>query len=189
MEADTEKELIELAQSGDQLAYQSLFNLYRPRIFRIVHSILRNDADTDDVVQDIFLRMFNALGSFRHESSFFTWLYKIAVNTARSRLVAKAREAQIVSDSDNEALEQSSSSEANQPEVLHLRAEMANMLDWAINGLPSTLREAFLLREIDGLSYAEIAELMRCPVGTVKSRVSRAKLFLVGRIVTREEPR
>lgn len=189
MESDTEKVLIEHAQAGDQSAYRSLFDIYRPRIYRIVNYILRNDADTEDVVQDIFFKMFKALGTFRHDSAFFTWLYKIAVNTARSSLTAKARDAQIVVDSDNEAVEHNFFSEADQPEVQHIRNETANMLELAINSLPLILRESFLLREIDGLSYSEIAELMRCPVGTVKSRISRAKLFLANRIAGRAGPR
>lgn len=188
MDADAEKELIEKAQAGDQQAYHSLFTIYRPRVFRVVNYILRDDADTEDVVQEIFLKLYNALGTFRHESSFFTWIYKIAVNAARASLASKAREAIIVADSGSDTLEQSYSSEADQPEVAHLRAELASMLDMAITSLPSNLREAFLLREIDGLSYAEIAELMNCPVGTVRSRISRAKSYLALRISAPEAP-
>jgi RNA polymerase sigma-70 factor (ECF subfamily) len=182
MEADAEKALIELAQSGDELAYDSLFTLYRPRVYRIVQYILRDDAEAEDVVQDIFLKLFKALGSFRHESSFFTWIYKVAVNAARSRLSSRAREAHLLADSGSQVLEESYSSEADQPEFVHQRAEQVRMLDLAITSLQPNLREAFLLREVDGLSYAEIADLMHCPVGTVRSRISRAKSFLAERI-------
>lgn len=188
MEADAEKALIEQAQSGDELAYHSLFKLYRPRVFRIVRYLLRDDADAEDVVQDIFLKLYNSLGSFRHESSFFTWIYKVAVNAARASLASRAREANLLADSGSQVLEESYSSEADQPEVVHLRAEQARMLDLAITSLQPNLREAFLLREIDGLSYAEIAELMHCPVGTVRSRISRAKAFLAEHLAAPEEP-
>ena len=182
MESDAEKALIELAQSGDEQAYNSLFTLYRPRVYRIVRYILRDDADADDVVQDIFLKLFKALGSFRHESSFFTWIYKVAVNAARSSLSSRAREAHLLADSGSQVLEETYSSEADQPEIVHQRTEQVRMLDLAMTGLPPKLREPFLLRELDGLSYAEIAELMHCPVGTVRSRISRAKSFLAKRV-------
>lgn len=187
MDADADKALIEEAQSGNKLAYDSLFRIYRPRVFRIVRYIVRDDADAEDVVQDIFLKLFNSLGSFRHESSFFTWLYKVAVNAARASLSSRARETQLLADSGTQVLEDTYSSETDQPEMLHLQAEQAHMLELAITGLQPNLREAFLLREVDGLSYAEIAELMHCPVGTVRSRISRAKSFLAERIVALEE--
>jgi RNA polymerase sigma-70 factor (ECF subfamily) len=182
MDADAEREMIEQVQAGDQLAAHLLFKLYRPRIFRIVNYILRDSADSEDVVQDIFLKLFTALEHFRHDASFFTWIYKIAVNAARARLTAKSRDANVMTDSGTDMLEQSFSSSADQPEVLHQRAELARMLDLAITALPANWREAFLLREIDGLSYADIAELMHCPVGTVRSRISRAKAFLAERL-------
>ena len=188
MDAEAERELIEKAQSGDRLAYHSLFKIFRPRVYRIVNYILKNDADTEDVVQDIFLKLFNVLGTFRQESSFFTWMYKISVNMARARLMSKAREAHLLSDSSSLLLEESFFSEADQPEIVHLRAELAHTLDLAISSLPPHMREAFLLREIDGLSYAEIADLMDCPIGTVRSRISRAKSFLADHIAAPEEP-
>jgi RNA polymerase sigma-70 factor (ECF subfamily) len=165
MDAHAERELIEQVQAGDQLAAHLLFKLYRPRIFRIVNHILRDSADSEDVVQDIFLKLFTALEHFRHESSFFTWIYKIAVNAAGTDM-----------------LEQNFSSSADQPDVLHQRAELARILDLEITALPANWREAFLLREIDGLSYGDIAGLMHCPVGTVRSRISRAKAFLAERL-------
>jgi RNA polymerase sigma-70 factor (ECF subfamily) len=188
MEADAERELIEKAQSGDELAYHALFKIYRPRVFRVVNNMLRDDADTEDVVQEIFMRLFKSLRTFRHESSLFTWIYKIAINAARSNLVSRARESNVVTESGSETLELSYSSEADQPEVVHLRAELAGMLGLAMASLQPSLREAFMLREIDGLSYAEIAELMQTPVGTVRSRISRAKSFLAARIAAPEEP-
>ena len=187
MDAEAERALIEKAQAGDPLAYHSMFKIFRPRVYRVVNNMLKNEADTEDVVQDIFLRLFKVLGTFRHESSFFTWMYKIAVNTAHARLISKAREARLYSDSTSQLLEETFSSEADQPEVVHLRAELGHILDLAIMRLPSYLREAFLLREIDGLGYAEIAELMQCPIGTVKSRVSRAKSFLAEQLAVPEE--
>jgi len=188
MEADAERELIEKAQSGDELAYHALFKIYRPRVFRVVNNILRDDADTEDVVQDIFMRLFRSLHTFRHESSFFTWVYKIAINAARSSLISRARESNVVTESGSETLDLVFSSEADQPEVAHLRAELAGMLDLAMASLPPSLREAFMLREIDGLSYAEIAEVMHTPVGTVRSRISRAKSVLAARIAPPELP-
>lgn len=189
MEAEAERELIERAQAGDRLAYQSMFKIFRPRVFRVVNYILKDEADTEDVVQEIFLKLFKVLGTFRYESSFFTWMYRIAVNTAHARLTSRAREARFCSDSSSQVLETAFSSEGDQPEIAHVRAELAHLLEIAISNLPSYLREAFLLREIDGLSYAEIAELMQCPIGTVKSRVSRAKSFLAERLAVPEEPR
>lgn len=182
MDTDVERALIERAQSGDRLAYQNLFKIYRPRIYRLVDQLLRNTADADDVVQDIFLKLFSALDSYRHQSSFFTWVYRIATNAARARLNARTRNAYLLVDGGSEAIEQSYSSEYDQPEIAHGRAELASALDAAIAGLPSAWREAFLLREIDGLSYGEIAELTKCPIGTVKSRISRAKSFLADHI-------
>lgn len=186
MDAEAEKTLIERAQCGDPLAYQELFKFYWLRIFRTVNYILKDDADAEDVVQDVFLKVYGALGTFRHQSSFFTWLYKIAVNAARSSLIAKARNARVMTDDDEATIENAYSSEDDQPEVMHSRVELARMLDVVITALPSSLREAFLLREIDDLSYAEIAELTHSPVGTVKSRVSRAKSYLADHIAEYE---
>lgn len=182
MEEEAEKALIERAQSGDQLACDTLFTLYRPRVYRVVKYILRDEADAEDVVQDVFVKLLSALGTFRHEASFFTWIYKIAVNAARSSLASKAREMHHVTHSGTQIIEEAYSSETDQPEIVHIRAEMARMLEFALTGLHENQREAFLLREIDGLSYSEIAVLMHCPVGTVRSRISRAKSYLIGRL-------
>lgn len=182
MEEKAERELIERAQSGDQLAFHALVMLYRPRVYRLVNNILRDEADTEDVVQDIFLRLLGALGTFRHESSFFTWIYRIAVNAARSSQASRAREAHLVTDSGSLLLEEAFSSEADQPQAFHVRSELARMMEYALTELQANQREAFLLREIDGLSYAEIAVLMHCPVGTVRSRISRAKSHLAERL-------
>jgi len=182
---DTDKELVRRVQKGDRRAFDLLFTRYQHRIHALVGRYVRDLAEVDDVVQEAFIKAYRALPRFRGESAFYTWLYRIAVNTAKNYLVAKGRRPPDV-DVDVEDAEfidgTDAMRESENPENSLARDQLEEAIHAALSDLPDDLRSAVTLREFDGLSYEQIAEIMDCPVGTVRSRIFRAREAIDSRI-------
>lgn len=178
MAKDTDKELVRRVQKGDKRAFDLLFGRYQHKIVNLVGRYLRNPQDVEDVTQEAFIKAFRALPRFRGESAFYTWLYRIAINTAKNHLVARSRRPPGV-DVDVEDAEFMDGAdllkEGESPESALVRDELSVAIDTAIAQLPGDLRSAVTLREFDGLTYEQIAQIMDCPVGTVRSRIFRAR--------------
>ncbi len=175
---DSDKQLVERVQKGDKRAFDLLVLKYQYKVHAIVSRFVRDFDEVNDVVQEAFIKAYRAIGNFRGESQFYTWLYRIAVNTAKNYLVSRNRRPPS-SDVDVDDAEFYSGSEllkdVDSPENLLYRDELERVVNEAIEALPEDLRSAVTLREFDGLSYEEIAEVMGCPVGTVRSRIFRAR--------------
>lgn len=177
-ERDIDQELVVRVQQGDKKAFDLLVLKYQLRLSKLVSRFLRNQSDVPDVVQDSFIKAYRALPNFRGESAFYTWLYRIAINTAKNHLVAQSRKNPASSIDAQEAEDYGASEwlkEYASPEREALAAELESTIQSAMSDLPSDLREAITLREIEGLSYEEIAAVMDCPIGTVRSRIFRAR--------------
>jgi RNA polymerase sigma-70 factor (ECF subfamily) len=170
--------LIRRVQQGDRSAFDLLVAKYQHKILNLVMRYVKDPSEALDVAQEAFLKAYRAAPSFRGESAFYTWLYRIAINTAKNYLVAaRRRPAAIDVDfADTEQFETlTKQSDIDTPERLALTEEIASAVEAAIQELPEELRTAILLREIEGMSYEEIAATMECPVGTVRSRIFRAR--------------
>jgi RNA polymerase sigma-70 factor, ECF subfamily len=174
----TDQQLVERVQRGDKKAFDLLVMKYQQRIVNLVSRFVRNPADAVDVTQDAFIKAYRALPNFRGESAFYTWMYRIAVNTAKNFLAVQSRRPQDL-DPDIAGIEQIEGENALKeyatPEHMLLRDEIQQTVVSAIEELPEDLRVAITLREIEGLSYEEIALAMECPIGTVRSRIFRAR--------------
>jgi len=174
----SDSQLVARVQKGEKAAFNLLVLKYQSRIVNLVSRFVRNQADALDVTQEAFIKAYRALPNFRGESAFYTWLYRIAVNTAKNFLAVQTRRSsdyeqeysEIEQFEGNEALKEHST-----PEHLLLTEEIQATVISAIENLPDDLRTAITLREIDGLSYEEIAGVMDCPIGTVRSRIFRAR--------------
>lgn len=170
--------LVEKVQRGDKKAFDLLVIKYQNRVVNLVSRYVRDPADAQDIAQEAFLKAYRALPNFRGDSAFYTWLYRIAINTAKNYLASKARRPQEVQpngpDDETYDLEQALTEE-DTPENLLLTDEIQRTILAAIEELPDDLRIAITLREVEGLSYEEIAETMTCPIGTVRSRIFRAR--------------
>ncbi|MGH8119411.1 MAG: RNA polymerase sigma factor RpoE [Gammaproteobacteria bacterium] len=177
-ENKTDQQLVELVQRGDNKAYDLLVLKYQQRIVSLVSRFVRNPADALDVTQDAFIKAYRALPNFRGESAFYTWLYRIAVNTAKNFLVSQSRRP-TDNELDIEDIERFEGENAlkdySTPENLLLRDEIQATVFKAIEELPEDLRVAITLREVEGMSYEDIAAAMECPIGTVRSRIFRAR--------------
>lgn len=175
---DTDQQLVERVQAGDKRAFDLLVIKYQHKIMAIVSRYIRDSSEVQDVVQEAFIKAYRALPNFRGESAFYTWMYRIGINTAKNHLVARNRRPP-ASDVDVDEAEFYSGSEAlkdvDTPENNLFRDELQRVVNTAIRQLPEDLRTAVTLREMEGLSYEEIAEVMDCPVGTVRSRIFRAR--------------
>ena len=175
---DTDQQLVARVQKGDKRAFDLLVLKYQHKIFAIIGRYVRDHAEVQDVAQEAFIKAYRALGNFRGDSAFYTWLYRIAINTAKNHLVARNRRPPS-SDVEVEDAEFYAGSEAlkdiDTPEHSLLRDELQEVVDQAIRDLPEDLRTAVTLREMEGLSYEDIAAIMDCPVGTVRSRIFRAR--------------
>lgn len=175
---DVDQQLVERVQKGDKRAFDLLVLKYQHKIFAVISRFIRDHAEVQDVAQDAFIKAYRALPNFRGDSAFYTWMYRIAINTAKNYLVARNRRPPS-SDLEVEDAEFYSGNEAmhemNTPESNLMRDELQVVIDAAFRELPDDLRMAVTLREIDGLSYEEIAEAMDCPIGTVRSRIFRAR--------------
>jgi RNA polymerase sigma-70 factor (ECF subfamily) len=175
---DTDQILVQRVKRGEKAAFDALVLRYQSRIVSLVSRFVRNPTDALDVTQEAFLKAYRALPGFRGESAFYTWMYRIAVNTAKNYLAAQVRRPQEMdsADPDLEQYEMEIGAvEVDTPEHLLLTEEIQNTVVAAIKALPEDLRTAISLRELEGLSYEEIAVAMDCPVGTVRSRIFRAR--------------
>ena len=175
---EADQQLVERVQKGDKRAFDVLVLKYQHRIYSLVTRFIRDPDEVRDVVQEAFIKAYRALPGFRGESAFFTWLYRIAINTAKNYLVSRARRppGADVDIEDAEYLESAGAlRDLAGPENQLMTEQLRAVIDKAIRALPEDLRTALTLREFEGLSYEEIAEVMRCPVGTVRSRIFRAR--------------
>jgi RNA polymerase sigma-70 factor (ECF subfamily) len=178
VERSIDQQLVVRVQKGDKTAFDLLVRKYQHRIAKLVSRYVADRAEVEDVTQEAFIRAFRAIKGFRGESAFYTWLYRIAVNTAKNYLVAQGRRPPSVDveAEEAEAIDVGSNlRDATTPERHLLADEIGRTVERVLAGLPEDLRTALTLREIDGLSYEEIAEIMDCPIGTVRSRIFRAR--------------
>ncbi|MBL4831940.1 MAG: RNA polymerase sigma factor RpoE [Aliivibrio sp.] len=174
----TDQVLIERVQNGDKQAFNFLVIKYQNKVCSLVSRYVNNSGDVPDVAQEPFIKAYRALPGFRGESAFYTWLYRIAVNTAKNYIVAQGRRppASDIDAEDAEYYESGSAlKEISNPENLSLSEELRQVVFGTIDALPEDLKTAITLRELEGLSYEDIAEIMDCPVGTVRSRIFRAR--------------
>jgi RNA polymerase sigma-70 factor (ECF subfamily) len=177
-EAELDRLLVERVQNGDKRAFDLLINKYQHRIVSLISRYVSDSTEALDVAQEAFIKAYRAIGKFRGDSAFYTWLYRIAINTAKNWLVARNRRPP-ASDIDAADAEQydieSPLKERSTPEHELLREEIEKTVYDTIAALPEDLRTAIMLREIEGMSYEEIATTMECPIGTVRSRIFRAR--------------
>jgi RNA polymerase sigma-70 factor (ECF subfamily) len=171
--------LVKRVQRGDKSAFDLLVRKYQHKVVKLVLRYVRNPAEAEDVTQEAFIKAYRALPQFRGDSAFYTWMYRIAINTAKNSLASRDR-SPIAYDLDLNDPEESHSVQAklqdpDTPEGMALTEEIRGIVNSAIEGLPEELKTAIVLRELDGLSYEEIAAAMECPVGTVRSRIFRAR--------------
>ncbi|WP_431023627.1 RNA polymerase sigma factor RpoE [Halomonas sp. H5] len=175
---ETDQRLVERAQQGDTRAFDLLVKKYQHKILGLIGRYVHDQAEVQDVAQEAFIKAYRALGKFRAESAFYTWMYRIAINTAKNHLVSRGRrppgsDLDIV---DAEVLDHSGRlADIESPEASMARDQLEAAVFEAIEQLPEDLRTAITLREFDGLSYEDIANVMDCPVGTVRSRIFRAR--------------
>ena len=178
-ERDIDQLLVERVQRGDKKAFELLVIKYQRKLMRLVSRLVRDQAEAEDVVQDAFIKAYRALPQFRGDSAFYTWLYRIGINTAKNYLVTQGRRAPTSTDADVEEAETFDDADnlrdINTPESMLATKQIAETVNLAMGSLPKELRTAITLREIEGLSYDEIAEAMGCPIGTVRSRIFRAR--------------
>ena len=175
--SDTDQQLVQRAQRGDLRAFDLLVLKYQGRIAALVSRYVSDAGEVEDVTQEAFIKAYRALGKFRGDSAFYTWLYRIAANAAKNHLVAKGRRPEAYATiEDAEGFDEGGMfSESASPEALAMGGELAEVIESALNALPDELKAALMLREFDGLSYDDIADVLGCPVGTVRSRIFRAR--------------
>jgi RNA polymerase sigma-70 factor (ECF subfamily) len=178
-EREIDQQLVERVQRGDKKAFELLVFKYQRKLLRLVSRLVRDQAEAEDVVQEAFIKAYRAMANFRGDSAFYTWLYRIGINTAKNYLVTQSRRAPTSTDADIEEAETFIDADGlrdiNTPESLLATKQIGETVNAAMLSLPVELRNAITLREIEGLSYDEIAELMACPIGTVRSRIFRAR--------------
>ena len=177
---EIDQQLVERVQHGDKHAFDLLVIKYQRKLARLLSQFIRDAAEVEDVAQETFIKAYRALPSFRGESAFYTWLYRIGINTAKNFLVSQGRKVPTtVSDFDNEEAENFEEAgrlrEVSTPESELMTKQIAQTVNQSLDALPEELRTAIVLREIEGLSYEEIASIMNCPIGTVRSRIFRAR--------------
>ena len=175
-----DQQLVERAQRGDKRAFDLLVVKYQRKLARLLSQFIRDAAEVEDVTQETFIKAYRSLSSFRGDSAFYTWLYRIGINAAKNFLVAQKRRASTTTNEfDIEVAENfeegSQLRELNTPENELMSKQIAQTVHQALQALPEELRSAITLREIEGLSYEEIASIMSCPTGTVRSRIFRAR--------------
>jgi len=184
-EKEVDKLLVERVQKGDKKAFDVLVSKYQHKIVSLIGRYVSDHSEALDVAQEAFIKAYRALGNFRGDSAFYTWMYRIAINTAKNYLVAQSRRPP-QSDVDAQDAEQfqvdSRLKDRGSPEHELLREEIERTIHEAIADLPEDLRVAITLREMEGMSYEEIATTMECPIGTVRSRIFRAREAIDGRL-------
>jgi RNA polymerase sigma-70 factor (ECF subfamily) len=183
---EIDQQLVERAQRGDKRAFDLLVSKYQRKLGRLLSRFIRDPAEVEDVAQEAFIKAYRALPSFRGDSAFYTWLYRIGINTAKNYLVALGRRAPTVTEFDSDEAESFEDGEQlrdiNTPESMLMSKEIGSTVNAAMEDLPEDLRTAITLREIEGLSYEEIASIMNCPIGTVRSRIFRAREAIAARL-------
>jgi RNA polymerase sigma-70 factor (ECF subfamily) len=173
-----DEDLVLRVQRGDRSAFDLLVIKYQHKIIQLVNRYIKDPSEAQDVAQEAFIKAYRALGNFRGDSAFYTWLYRIAINTAKNYLVSRSRRSSDyqVDIQDAEAIENAPQLQGMEtPERLLLNQEIIDTIKTAIEKLPEEMRTAIMLREFEGMSYEEIATAMDCPVGTVRSRIFRAR--------------
>jgi RNA polymerase sigma-70 factor (ECF subfamily) len=176
---EIDRQLVERAQRGDKRAFELLVEKYQRKLARLLSRFIRDPAEVEDVTQEAFIKAYRALPAFRGDSAFYTWLYRIGINTAKNYLMAMGRRAPTSTEVEAEEAEGFEEGEQlrdiNTPESVLLSNEIAETVNSTIEQLPEELRTAIQLREIEGMSYEDIAQVMNCPIGTVRSRIFRAR--------------
>jgi RNA polymerase sigma-70 factor (ECF subfamily) len=176
---EIDQQLVERAQRGDKRAFELLVEKYQRKLARLLSRFIRDPAEVEDVTQEAFIKAYRALPAFRGDSAFYTWLYRIGINTAKNYLMALGRRAPTSTEVEAEEAEGYEEGEQlrdiNTPESVLLSNEIAATVNATIEKLPEELRTAIQLREIEGMSYEDIAQMMNCPIGTVRSRIFRAR--------------
>lgn len=177
-EKTLDAELVAQAKAGKMSAFELLVNRYQQRVANVIAKFIKDRHEIQDVAQEVFIKVFRALPNFRGDSSFYTWIYRIAVNTSKNHLVAKSRRIQNTQVEFEDAESFGSNEDfrnLDTPDAVYSRGELEQTMSKAIAQLPEDLKHAIVLREVDGLSYEEIAAKMDCPIGTVRSRIFRAR--------------
>ena len=178
-ERDVDQQLVARAQRGEKHAFDLLVAKYQRRLARLIGRLVRDPAEVEDVAQEAFIKAYRALPQFRGDAAFYTWLYRIGVNTAKNFLMSQGRRAPTSTEKDNEEAVTFDDAEqlrdSNTPESVLMSRQVAETVNAAMGRLPEELRTAITLREIEGMSYDEIADVMDCPIGTVRSRIFRAR--------------
>ncbi len=171
--------LVQRVQKGDKSAFDLLVRKYQHKVVKLVLRYVRNPAEAEDIAQEAFIKAYRALPQFRGDSAFYTWMYRIAINTAKNSLASRDRSPirydLDLADPEESHGVQSKLQDPDTPEGMALTEEIRGIVNSAIDALPEELKTAIVLRELDGLSYEEIAAAMECPVGTVRSRIFRAR--------------
>ncbi len=187
-----DQQLVERAQRGDKHAFGLLVEKYQRKLARLLSRFIRDPAEVEDVTQEAFIKAYRALPAFRGDSAFYTWLYRIGINTAKNYLVAQGRRAPTTTALDNEEVESSEDGEGlwevTTPENELMSKQIVQTVNGTLQSLPDELRTAITLREIEGLSYEEIANIMDCPIGTVRSRIFRAREVIAEKLRPMLEP-
>lgn len=183
---EIDQQLVERAQRGDKQAFELLVSKYQRKLARLLSRFIRDATEVEDVTQEAFIKAYRALPTFRGDSAFYTWLYRIGINTAKNYLVAMGRRAPTTTDIDSEEAESFENGEylrdLNTPENQMMSRQVAETVNQTLEELPDELRTAITLREIEGLSYEDIANIMNCPIGTVRSRIFRAREAIAERL-------
>ncbi|MCB1907921.1 MAG: RNA polymerase sigma factor RpoE [Rhodocyclaceae bacterium] len=183
---EIDQRLVERVQRGDKQAFGLLVAKYQRKLMRLLSRLIRDAAEVEDVAQETFVKAYRALPSFRGDSAFYTWLYRIGINTAKNYLVSQGRRAPTSTGFDSEEAESFDEGEQlrdiNTPERMLLSKQIGETVESAMEALPDELRTAIVLRELEGLSYEEIAGIMGCPIGTVRSRIFRAREAIAERL-------
>ena len=183
---EIDQQLVERVQLGDKRAFDLLVIKYERRLARLLSRFVRDQHEVEDIAQEAFIKAYRALPGFRGDAAFYTWLYRIGINTAKNYLMARGRRAPTTTEFDAEEAEgfedATGLQDLNTPENELLTKEVAQVVNDAMAALPEDLRTAISLREIEGLSYEEIAETMGCPIGTVRSRIFRAREAIAAKL-------
>ena len=183
---EIDQQLVERAQRGEKQAFELLVSKYQRKLARLLSRFIRDPTEVEDVTQEAFIKAYRALPTFRGDSAFYTWLYRIGINTAKNYLVAMGRRAPTTTEIDSEEAEGFEDGEhlrdLNTPEIEMMSRQVAETVNQTLEELPEELRTAITLREIEGLSYEDIANIMNCPIGTVRSRIFRAREAIAERL-------